>query len=225
MDEYVEYIKKHWMLVLAVVGGIVFLFILKRAGSGSSGASTGLDPTTAALYAQESQTSAAQQGQQAQLSASLQNSQIEAQYGLDLATIQGSNAQNLATTQANAGNYQTYAALQLGTDNLSTQLAETQQAAGVQIANITAQSADIANEISASENIANLTAQEQLGIANEQGQVAIAESNNTTQVGIAQTNAVLGVAQTNASVAKTISNNQLTGQIVTGAFSALGSFF
>ncbi len=219
MEEFEAWIKKHYLLAGGVVVGLIFLFILTRSHASSGAAvSSGIDPTTASLYAQEANTAAAQQTQQNNNAAALENARIEAQYGLNLAAVQGANAKDLATISANSNDYATYAGLQLGTTNLATQLAETQSAAGVQIAAIEGQTTDIANELAATQNIANLTAQEQLGIANEQGQVAINQSNNWTQTQIQQANdnMALGYAQTlNAgSVAKTNSNNALWGNVV-----------
>jgi len=207
-----DYIKQHWMLV-GGIAAVVFLFILLRARSGGGGVSSGVDPATAALYAQQGQQASALTAQQNTLNAELQKAGIEAQYGIDLATINAKAQGAHDTASLSATNYQTYAQLQLGEATIASQLEATRSATAVQLASITAHSADIANSLAATQNIANLTAQEQLGIAQTNAQVAVAQSNNLTQLGIAQSNASV----TNAKIAADASKKSDGGWLQTAA--------
>ncbi len=158
------YLKEHKYLILGIVGvGAVALYAMLRGGSQSdAAASTGIDPTLAALY----QTQAAAQAQQSQESAELDAAQITANTtgqanqltaGVDLAQIQASaGSQNLATVttgdvdtaqiqaQIDASNNALTASTTASTDAL--QGLENTNASQVQLSGIQAGEAeDIAN--------------------------------------------------------------------------------
>ncbi len=204
------YVSKHYLLVGGIAMGVVLLFVIirSRSGGGASVSAGGLDPTTAALYAQESAQQTQAQAQQNALTADLQKAGLEAQYGLDLAKITTDAQTQQANTQAQIVNNQTQAQVTLGTQSIAEQLDAERNAAAVSIFGINAQSNVLQKQIDATTQIAQITASEQLGIANLTSQTQLGISNNATAVQIQQSNNAL--AGTKAAAGASTTNSWIS---------------
>jgi hypothetical protein len=219
----ISYAEQHpWLVGGCAIAIVAALWIIThRGGGGGSAGSSGVDPSLAALYAQQQQTGAALQGQAAQLSAQITTAGIQKDYGLALATIQ-TNAQTqqtntaasvaLATIQANAD---------VETKSLQERLAEAGLSAGVATTQIQANLSATMDTNATMARMHEIIAQEQVGIANLNAQTLIALSNNQTQVALGQTNASVSVAGYAAGAQKNANDNQLTGQLAQAGLMAL----
>jgi len=209
------FVKKHPVPLALGAGAIVLLIVVARSGGSSQAAATsGIDPTEAALAAQSENIQAQLQSQSNQLAGQQQLATTQAQYGLDLATIQ-SNAQ---TQQNNTAASVALAQIQQQGATQSQSIAASLQSVQDQVGLAALQTNDalagLENTNELQGNIAQSTAQEQLGIASLTSGTQIAISNNQTNALIDQINAGVEETGIQASVAKTQSTNNLIGGVI-----------
>lgn len=216
---FIEKIKQHPVLAAALVGAVLLLVLVisRRGGSSSASVSSGIDPTTASLYAQNAQITAQATMQANQLDAAAVHDTTLANYGLSLAKIQSDATTQQNNTAASVSMAQIAAQTDVQKQSIAANLQGLQLQAGVQTAGIEAALRGLESNNSTTVQIAQLSAQEQLGIANLTAQTQIGISNNQSQVAIAQTNAAAGVA-------KGAQSSSMWGSIIGGAFS-LGAAF
>jgi hypothetical protein len=226
--ELIEEVKKHPVPAALIAGGVVlgFLFLTGAFSGGSAATSTGgLDPATAQLYAQSQQLQAAQQAQTAQINGQQALATTQASYGLALAQIQANASTTQTNTAASVALAQITADAQTSQEEVAAQLQAMQGGYAVQTAGINAVLAGLIDTNALTGRIAELTAQEQLGIAAINSNTQLGISNNATQLGILTSNNLTAVdinqARIAGSVAKTQSNNALTGSLVNTGASAL----
>ena len=199
----IEWAEKHPAIV---VGGVVVLglgvYLLltpasSTAASNSGTASASVDAAALAYQENQDNIAAAQSSQNSQDSFQLtaQQQGFEGQLALQQETDQTQIAeQNTAAAVTEDANGQQ---LQLGLATLSTQLAA------------------LTNTNLTTQNIAQISANENTTIAATNANVAVTESNNLTSLGVTQAN-------DNAKVQETISNNSAQTSALGGLFGFLG---
>lgn len=198
------YIKQHpYMVGGAVIAGAIVLWLISRSGGSSAAAASGVDPTTASLYAQGMQNQAQLTAQNNQIGGQIQLATIQAQYGLDTAQIQ-------ANTAGKQLDYEHDATIQ----GISAQLHATDVSAWTQVTGIEAQLAGLISNNATSQNIASIQANEQLGIT---------QTISNLQLGIANANA--GVAKAQIGATKDIAIANAAGNAGGSLLGLVGSFF
>lgn len=220
-----EKIKQHPYVAAGFLGAVLLLLFVvsRRSGSSTTSASSGIDPTTASLYAQNQQLTAQSTMQANALDAAAAHDTTLANYGLALATIQN----NAATTQSNTQASVQMAGIAANADVQKQGIAATLE--GLRIQGDTANLGIMANLEGLRSNnnttlgIAQIMAEEQTAIANTTAQTQLGVSNNWAQVQIAGVNAGVTTAGINAGAAKHASDNQLIGSAIGGLTSLAGA--
>lgn len=203
--DVMEWGKAHPALA---IGGVVILglglFLLLRGGGGSSAATSGTDPNALAYQQSVNAQSAAASSQASSQSFQLAGAQLTAQ--AQLAQLIESDATNihLSDTAASVANNANSFNLQATLAGLDTQLK------GLESNNAT------------STGIANITANENLGIAKINGDVAATGIIKNADVSIVQANDWLQAQLAIQKTAQKSSSNNLFSSIVGGV---LGAFF
>lgn len=215
----VEYVKKHPYLIGGGALGLFVLILIVRHNS-ATGASTatGIDPTTAALYAQQQNTSAALSGQSASIAGQQALATTQAQYGIDLAQIQA----NSQITQSNTAGSVALAQIAASSDVSKTGIAAALEQAfsnnAVQTKGIEASLAGLESNNQTSLGLAKTNADEQSRIAELTAGLQSQISSNQLTLGLAQTAGAVNIADTASNNWKDVQNkssdNGLFGNIL-----------
>lgn len=203
MGELGQWIKEgnhKWLLAGGIVAFIVIWYVVGRS-SGGSAASSGSDYS--ALYGQELQASEQQQAQ---------DTQIQGQ--LDLAQVQAQTTQQANSLGAQVQLAQTGAQYYLGMDQTAAQIQESNNTLSATTAGLADQLAGLESNNATTADIAQISADEQLGIANINGQTELGISNNATQLGIVQSDNTAGIAKTYANAGTTNAAISAGGNII-----------
>lgn len=213
MEEIWGYIKQHPLIIALAVGAVIILYLVMNSGGSSSAVSTNSDigPNEAGLAEASLQADAQNQAITSQATAQQNLADTQASYGLQLAQINDNAQTTQDNTAAAVSVDQIQAQAQTSDESIAASLQATEAQVSLGADQITANlqgleandqtSVDVTNIAAGEqEDIANTTAQTQLGIANIQGQVNIANINAVEGLGETQSNNALAASQTSSIV-------------------------
>lgn len=196
-----------------------------RNNAGVAASASGIDPVAAQLTSQAAQLSAQGSADTLASQTQIDLAQISAGYGVQAATIAANRDITLSNTSAASQDLSTQANELLGEKSIAAQLQGLQDNNDVSRTALGVQLATTQSQLDVTKYLADVTANEQIQLADIGAKTTIGVSNNQTQVALAQTQGAvtLGVTTSNnaASVANTSSTNNLIGSVVGAALAFL----
>lgn len=227
MDEVLDFVKKHPILIAGGVGAVILLFFVMSSSGGSSGTaqSSDIGANEASLAGAALSANAQEQLSSSQATAQQNLADTQASYGLSLAQINDNAQTTQDNTAAAVSVDQITAQAQESDESIAASLQSSLAQVGLGADQIQANLAGLESNNQTSTDIANIAAGEQLGIANYTAQTQLGIANIEGQVNIANINAVEGLGITQANDAASAVETSSTNQMISSGISSLAMAF